>query len=119
MKRTTLVIALAVMFFLIAGISVNSAFAVSCSDQEVSCWVNADKSQSVAKTKFSRCWSWKHLGCMPCGGEKEWSYAAKWCDKNYKDQCKERCWACFRNPIDSCVNGTACWSTHNDKLCIH
>ena len=110
MKRTTLVVALAVMLLLSAGVSVNSACAFGCPDWEVSCCIDGDKSQTLAKTSFTMCWSLKRVGCVPCHGGGKWSWFADWCNNNY-NECQARCQGCIEDetpywtPLASSIKG--------------
>ncbi len=116
MKRTNCIVAMAVFFLLLAGISANTAWAIGCSDREVSCCIDGKQSETVAKTKFTRCWSWKDFGCVPCHGGGKWSYAAEWCNDNY-GQCQGKCKACFHDPGDRCVLKLTCWDKDGRQTC--
>jgi hypothetical protein len=98
MKRTGCIVVMAVCFILLADASVNSKYAVGCQDLKVSCCIDGDESKTVAKTKFTMCWSWKDFGCVPCHGGGKWSYAAEWCNDNY-GQCQGSARHVFMIPV--------------------
>ncbi len=101
MKKTTCIVAMAVFFFLLADASVNSEYAVGCQDKKVSCCIDGKESQTVAKTKFTMCWSWRKAECVPCNNDGQWAYLAQWCNVNYINECHGACQGCFKvhNPF--------------------
>jgi hypothetical protein len=117
MKKTGCVMAMAVMFFLSAFMISDSAYAVGCKDLSISCCIDGNDSQTVAKTPFSMCWSWKDFICVPCHGGHKWAYLAKWCNEN-NGQCKGRCKACHAySPSYTCADGRICWDQEGRSQC--
>ncbi|MGV8081170.1 MAG: hypothetical protein AB2L22_14085 [Syntrophales bacterium] len=96
MKETACIVAMAVCFILLADASVNSKYAVGCQDLKVSCCIDGDESKTVAKTKFTMCWSWSKAECRPCNGEGQWAYISQWCNVNYINECHGTCEGCFK-----------------------
>ncbi len=117
MRKTGCIVAMAVFFIMVAGISVNSAYAVGCKDREVSCCLYADESLTVAKTKFSMCWSWRKAECVPCHGGGKWSYMAQWCNDNVEKCGHGNCWACYIDKWDPFCANTHCYSKDGEKIC--
>ncbi len=117
MKKSSCMMAMAVFFVMVAGISVNSVYAVGCKDREVNCCLYADESQTVAKTKFTMCWSWGDHMCVPCHGGGKWSYMARWCNDNLEKCGHGKCWACFHNVFDPHCSVTNCWNQDGEESC--
>lgn len=116
MREAGCIMAMAVFFVMVAGISVNSAYAVGCKDREVNCCFYADEAYTVAKTKFSMCFTWNGMTCIPCHGGGKWTYLAQWCNDNYKE-CRNICWACFHNSLDPHCWKTRCFTQDGEESC--
>ena len=116
MREAGCIMAMAVFFVMVAGICVNSAYAVGCKDREVNCCLYADESYTVAKTKFSMCFTWNGMTCIPCHGGGKWTYLAQWCNENYKE-CRNICWACFHNSFDPHCWKTRCFTQDGQESC--
>jgi hypothetical protein len=116
MKKTGCMVSMVVLLFLSVFMLNDSVYAVGCNDLNVSCCIDGNDSQTVAKTSFSMCWSWKDFVCMPCHGGHKLAYLAKWCNENH-GQCEGKCKACYGSRSTFCATQRFCVDREGDVNC--